>query len=290
MFDATYLQDRAKLLQDILNLEAKIVGIKFLFTEREFEAANVERMENKSTYCKMVYRASRGESIKADFDNFGCFGAARSLGIVGVDEYYTSGRFFYPRGLYKDMAISREVSNAITRCDHHIHGIRISPLEEFDQQPDVIIIIGNNRQIMRLVQGYTYFFGVCKNLKMMGNQAICSEATATPYVYNDMNLTMLCKGARMSGIGGEHGDGLAMGIVYNKFEGLVEGVGMTVTAVENNERKTEIVEATDEFPVVKDTGYNVPFFERDFNYFKDGLKKTSAEEELFDDIYDPKNK
>lgn len=290
MLSVERLQERATLLQDILEMSEKIVGIKFLFTEKEFNDAGVDQMSGKTTYCRMVYNASRGISVKVNFDNFGCFGAARSLGIVDIDEYYTSGRFFYPRGLYKDLAISREVSNSITRCDHHIYGLQVGALEDFDIQPDVIIIIANNEKIMRLIQGYTYSFGVCKSLKMMGNQAICSEATATPYVMNDMNLTMLCKGARVNGIGGENEDSLAMGIVYNKFEGLVEGVGMTITAIEHNNVKDRISTKTDEFPIIKSTGYNVPFYGRDFEYFRNKESKTSAEEELFEDIYNPSKK
>lgn len=285
MFSVERLNDRTVLLQDILGLSEKIVGIKFLFTEKEFQEAGVDQMSGKTTYCRMVYNAAKGDSMKVNFDNFSCFGAARSLGIVDIDEYYTSGRFFYPRGLYKDMAISREVSNNITRCDHHVYGLQVGALEDFDTQPDVIIVIAKNQQMMRLIQGYTYSFGVCKSLKMMGNQAICSEATATPYVTNDMNLTMLCKGARVNGIGGENEDSLAMGIVYNKFEGLVEGVGMTITAIEHNNVKDRIAAVTDEFPIVKDTGYGVPFYGRDFEYFSKKESKTSAEEELFEDIY-----
>lgn len=285
MFNHNQLHEKTKLLQEILNLEKKIVGIKFLFTEKEFKKNPADTVIGKMTYCKMVTNASNGKSMKVSFDNFGCFGAARSLGIVGIDEYYTSGRFFYPRGLYKDLAISRSVTNDITRCDHHVYGIQISPLEDYETQPDVIIVVADNYQIMRMIQGYTYSYGICKSIKMSGNQAICSEATAYPYMQNDMNLTMLCKGARASGIGGEHGNNLAIGIVYNKFYGLIEGVGMTITAVEYNEEKERIAKLTSEFPIGKNTGYNKPFFKRDFEYFSKGKTKTSQEEELFDNIY-----
>ena len=37
--------------------------------------------------------------MKADIDNFGCFGGARALGIVDDDRYYLDGRFLN-QGVY----------------------------------------------------------------------------------------------------------------------------------------------------------------------------------------------
>ena len=98
-----------------LKLEHKIVAMKFLFTEEEFEAADVPKLSGKMSYCTMVIHAGEGESMKADIDNFGCFGGARALGIVDDDRYYLDGRFFEPRGLYQDLATAREkaISTAV---------------------------------------------------------------------------------------------------------------------------------------------------------------------------------
>ena len=54
-----------------LKLEHKIVAMKFLFTEEEFEAADVPKLSGKMSYCTMVIHAGEGESMKADIDNFG---------------------------------------------------------------------------------------------------------------------------------------------------------------------------------------------------------------------------
>ena len=157
-----------------LKLERKIVGMKFLFTDEEFEAADVPKLSGKISYCTMVIHAGDGVSLKADIDNFGCFGGARALGIVDDDRFYLDGRFFEPRGLYQDLATSREVTSHIHRCDHRVKGIMVRPLEDFTEDPDVVIIVSNPRNIMRLIQGYTYHFGTAQGIKMVGNQAICA--------------------------------------------------------------------------------------------------------------------
>lgn len=59
-------------------LKHKIVAMKFLFTEEEFEAADVQKLSGKIFYCTMVIHAGEGESImKADIDNFKHFGGAK---------------------------------------------------------------------------------------------------------------------------------------------------------------------------------------------------------------------
>ena len=271
-----------------LKLEHKIVAMKFLFTEEEFEAADVPKLSGKRSYFTMVIHAGEGESMKADIDNFGCFGGARALGIVDDDRYYLDGRFFEPRGLYQDLATAREVTSHIHRCSHRVKGVMVRPLEDFTEAPDVVIIVSYPRNIMRLIQGYTYHFGTAQGIKMVGNQAICAEATAHPYMENGMNISCLCNGPRTAGMK-EHE--MAMGIVFNRFERLIHGLCMTITAIEHNPRKEEIIKAFQEhnitdIPVRMSRNYGHPFFNRDYPHFKEWDEKNPRiDEALFPDIF-----
>lgn len=76
----------------------------------------------------------------------------------------------------------------------------VRPLEDFTEAPDVVIIVSYPRNVMRLIQGYTYHFGTAQGIKMVGNQAICAEATAHPYMENGMNISCLCNGPRTAGM------------------------------------------------------------------------------------------
>ena len=85
--------DAVKKMNCVLDLKRKVVGVRFLFTKEEFEEAQAEKPKGRMPYCKMINRAMGGDKIKVDFDNFGCFAAARVLGIVDLDDWYTSGHY-----------------------------------------------------------------------------------------------------------------------------------------------------------------------------------------------------
>lgn len=289
-FNQSEVQNWVDKAYGALDLDKRIVAMKFLFTQDEFDRTKAEKLDGKMSYCKMIFNAmTKGESVKADFDNFGCFGGARALGIVGIDEYYTSGRFFAPRGLYKDFATSHYVSERIARVPFQVKGIVIKPVEEFTTAPDVVLIATNPRKMMRLIQGYTYHFGTCETFKMIGNQAICAEATADPFNKNDVNISCLCAGPRSAGFSDEE---MAMGIPFNKFDKLIDGLCKTITAVEHSDVKDQISARFEEkkiqdIPVIKGRSYNVPFFGRDIEYFTKQREETPMrEEKTFPDIFD----
>lgn len=290
-FDIENNKELVSRLNAILNFNRNIVGIKFIFAEDVFNSLEINQLNEKMPYCKMVIKASDGETIKANFDNFGCFGGARALGIVNIDSFYESGRFYEARGLYKDLATSHYVTNNIERIAQNLYGLLIGPLQNFESEPDVIVMINEPYQIMRLVQGYANQFGICQNLKMAGNQAMCAEITAHPYNHLDMNLSMSCMGARRSGIKDTE---LLFGIIYGKFEGLVKGVERTVTPVETVSKKDEITNKLERksirnIAVIKGTNYNKPFYNRDFPYFSEKRKNEKREyEKSFKNIYDEK--
>ncbi len=147
--------------------------------------------------------------------------------------------------------------------------IQIRPLETFSVAPHIVIILSTPFNIMRLAQGYAYKFGNCGSYKFIGNQAICAEATAHPYATNDMNLSLLCAGARKSGL---KKDELAMGITLTKFCAMVDGLCKTITPVETNSRKKHIIEQFNRTPdfdvsIVLNTNYGDAMMRYDLAHF-----------------------
>lgn len=144
---------------------------------------------------------------------------------------------------------------------------------------------------MRLIQGYAYNYGTCDSIKMVGNQATCAETTAHPYNKNDINISTLCRGARRSGM---NEDEMSLGIVYNKFQGLIDGVCITITSIETEDKKEEIQERLNEnsiedVNIIKSTSYGKPFFKRDLPYFDNQRKENKRDyEESFESIFDEK--
>lgn len=284
MFNAKFakeqVQDAVTKIHCTLPMKRKIVGTRFLFTKDEFDAAKSVQLQSKMTYCTMVIKAMDGQSVRANFDNFGCFGGARALGIVDPDELYTSGRYFATCGLYQDLATAKDVASRMSICKHRAYGVEIRPVEEFDVAPDVVLIVANPRCIMRLVQGYTYCFGTHSDHKMIGNQAICAECTACPYETNDINVSLLCSGPRTAGM---HDDELGLGIPFNRFLQLADGLCKTINPVEFNPIKKQIQENFDQngiedVPIVYNVHYSDGFFKRDLAYFES--LRTEREQQL----------
>lgn len=252
-----------------LDLERRIVGVRFLFSQEEFEAADIKIPSTRMTYCRMVVRASKGEEMKVNVNNFGCFAAARVLGIVDLDDWYVSGHYYGNSGLYRDFPTAKQVTDQMSMCGHKAVGLEIRPLENFTCPPHIVITLSNPFNIMRLVQGHAYQFGNCETYKFIGNQAMCAESTAHPYKSNDLSISLLCAGARKSGL---KTDEMAIGIPLTKFVAMVEGLCRTITPVENNSRKKHIKEQfsrTGECPapITLNTNYGVAMMKYDLAHF-----------------------
>lgn len=243
-----------------LALNKRIVGIKFLFAKSDYEAADVAPVKKSMHYCVMVKAAMSGTGFKATGDDLTCLGGARATGLKEADNFNKSGQHAMKLGLYHDMTTAKSVRDGISICDHHAYGIMVKPLEDYNQEPDVVMIVSNPYNIMRVLQGYSYYYGLQSNFKMTGNQAICSEATAAPYLTNDINVSMLCIGTRHEA--GWKDDELAVAFPYNRFETIAKGVMETINIMDNNNKKKAIEEKLNENNIQKlEIRYNHNYYD-----------------------------
>jgi len=221
-----------------LDLERKAVGIKFLYTEEEYHSANAKTVTVPIHYCVMVRLASEGRALKSTGDHLACLAGARALGLKEIDDNHRSGQNGKKLGLYHDMPTAKRTRDNMSYCDHQAFGIMVKPLEDYDSEPDVVIIVSHPYNIMRIVQGYSYYNGVQSAFKMTGNQAICSESTAYPYVNNNINVSLLCIGTRHKAGWGDHE--LSVGFPIGLFNNIVDGMINTVNIMDNNQKKEVI--------------------------------------------------
>ena len=244
------LEVRKNLVQQLnnaLRLDRRIVGVKLLYTKDKFDAADVKQLVSFLPYCVMVKSAASGASLKAGKANFGCPDGAISLGIYdpiqeGFEEkepeYFISGKRYAEPGVYKDLATSQKTMDNIVILKEKVYGVMLRPLEQFDEDPDVVIIVANPFNMMRLVQGYSYEYGTFSNYRMAGNQAICSESTAYPLVNNDINVSLLCSGTRQNSRWKD--SDMSMGMPYSKFAPVVNGVYQTINPLVRDKDKARI--------------------------------------------------
>ena len=180
-----------------LELERKIVGVKFLYNEDEYLKETSDELKNKLNYCVLVRSAMMGHGRKAKLEVFGCLSAARAFGMVDPDGEWLSGVCYREKGMYKDLATARKVVKNTSCSTQKAYAIVVKPLEEYvENNPDVVLIVSHPYNMMRLIQGYTYQFGTYKEFKLIGNQAFCSECTAYPMESNEINISTLCSGTR----------------------------------------------------------------------------------------------
>ena len=213
--------ERIEKITDILHLERHIVGIRFLVYKKDFENSTAKATGSKTRLCGFVNKANRGEKNKVVLENFTCTGGPNQTGMSKAPEEHISGQGMKYCGLYSDLSIGREICDSFNRIPQKIYGLEIGPLSQMEDA-DVVIIIGMAEQIMKIMEGYAYHYGVPKPLITAGNGAMCSDLTAKPFMRNDINLSVMCCGARTSTV--SHPGELGVGMPSHMFREVADGV------------------------------------------------------------------
>lgn len=226
------------LIQSYLDLERKPVGVKFFFNKDEFDEFEIPQRNHKVTYCNAVQLASKGKSMKFKKENHGCPNGAMALKMKEVPEPIASGKGRLSKNIYNDLEISKSISDEMLFLEEEPVGIVVMPLENYNINPDVVVVVSKSYNIMRMIQGNGYFNGYTNNLKTVGLQAVCHDLTTYPYNTKDINITFLCPGTRL--VADWEMDEIGMGIPFEKWFEVVEGVKETANPFERNNKKLEI--------------------------------------------------
>jgi uncharacterized protein (DUF169 family) len=229
-------------VQKALLLERPVMGVRVIPYKEEFELVDAELFPHRSSLCHMLHFAMEGKIIKSMLDQFGCSGAAEALGIAPGVEASQSGRTYEASGLYASRPVARKVIESAKHLDTRNYGVRIGPLPLMDKT-DMVMIVCNARQAMRLVQGYIYHYGPPENLLANGIQAVCSDMFSKPFMNNDFNVSFLCAGARLRLKAGDGEMGVA--IPVHQFDAVADGVLQTLNYMELNDMKDRIESGLD---------------------------------------------
>lgn len=234
------IREIAERLHVLLDLERNAVGVKLVYSEEEYSQYEGRELIRPLSYCVAVKSASCGHSIKMTRKMGGCFGGNRALGLSVCNPEFRDGTGGYSLGLYESPEAAAKVAASVFICPPDTYGIIVKPLLEFEREPDVVLLITNTREAMRILQGYTYTYGLSKGIAMSGNQAVCVEATVTPLFTKELNVSMFCSGTRYKACWKD--SEVITGIPAEKAEGVVRGLTGTINAIEMDERKREIEE------------------------------------------------
>ncbi len=227
----------------MLDLSRKIVGVKLIKTPEEFEIIDAIKISRPLSYCMAVKSATCGYSIKFNKETSDCEGSTRALGLEEPSYDYFNGTEGCKLGLFKDKEIAMTTASETSNIFAYTYGVLVQPIEKYGPNiyPDVVLIISYPREMMRVIQGYTYHYGITKNISMSGNQGICVETTAYPLINDTINVSFLCSGTRF--LANWSKDEVAIGMPFHMFSNVVNGVYHTINSVEMDDRKHEISKA-----------------------------------------------
>jgi uncharacterized protein (DUF169 family) len=222
-----------------LEPQREAAGVKFLFTREEYDATNAPPLKSSVSYCNMIRLAGLGHNFKATHCHSECPGGSRAIGFEHRNAFVLSGCSYKDgSGLYAMLSTARKIVNSMNFIEDPVYGVEIRPLKDFSRNPDVVIQVTNSYSAMRLIQGYSCHFALKTDFRLSGMQAFCSECTATPYLNDDINLSVLCSGTRYRC--GWKDDELALGIAYSRLDAVIDGLLFTLPNTEPEEKKKQI--------------------------------------------------
>lgn len=237
------IKSSVELIESYLDLDRKPVGVKFFFTKEQFNDFEIPQRERKVTYCNSVQLASKGKSMKLTKENHSCPNGAMALKMKDIPEPMANGKGRFSKNIYKSLEVSKSVSDEMSFLKEEPFGIAVMPLENYNEDPDVVIVVSKSYNIMRIIQGHGYFNGYTNNLKTVGLQAVCHDLTTYPYNSKDINITLLCPGTRL--VADWEMDEIGVGLPFEKWYEIVEGVVQTTNPFARDDKKKEIKKSLD---------------------------------------------
>lgn len=260
------MKNNAQLWDDIyvaLGPRRQPAGVRFLYTPGQYEAAGVKELTRAVSYCNMVRMAGLGKSFKGTQAHSACPGGSIGTGLMEQNMYKRTGNSYSPDNLwlYDTIGTARQVLEDMLFMPADQYGLELRPLSGYlEHDPDVVIFVLNPFDAMRLIQGYSFHYGMKKDFRLSGNQAFCSELTAVPYRTNGINLSTLCSGTRHR-CNWDSGE-LAVGVAYNKLPMLVDGLMATIAETEPKKRKLAITARAEEKGLSLDVRHGREYFLR----------------------------
>ena len=225
-----------KILTAVLGLERSVVGIRRLDRE-QYEA--LDATVTRGPVCYLIRRGCEGIHLKSDRDNIACSYGRYAAGVEKTHPRIDNAEGYAKCGLYSSGEIAKEILASFRYITPDKWGLEAGPLGTVNE-PDVVIIICDTLQAMRVFQGYAYHYGSPGNLSAIGNQAGCADLISRPYSTNDINISFFCRGAR--DYGGFTSGEIGISIPKSKYLKVTDGIFRTVDPVCNIKEKLEIEE------------------------------------------------
>lgn len=214
------LEEMSDILKASLGLRDNVVGVA-LFKREEDIPDELKIMERPFRYCQMIQGARlNGDSYLAHADYHECKGGASGLGLMDCPENIASGALYFSK-LQK--CETQEIGASIPAAmpwlpPRSTAATYVAPLDKMVLNPDVVIFVGTPLQARRITQAVIYKKGGRSNFNTAGIMSFCVDATSSPYLKGEVNVSLGCDGsARNAGLDDKS---VVVGIPFDLMEDI----------------------------------------------------------------------
>jgi uncharacterized protein (DUF169 family) len=206
-----------------LNLEGLPVGVKLIKSLPEIPDG-IEEIDAPRRHCGMILRASgQGHVFYAPLSKHECKVAPTALGLVKPTpelRKHQLEELFHTRHRFRtEDLLWSYVEDAPKVLNHHV-AVLYGPLGSMPIDPDVVVVVCNPLQAMRIIQGYQHITGHRVKASVGALFSFCIDATTTPISKKDLNIAVGCEAARKHE--GLRDHELAVGFPYEMANELAE--------------------------------------------------------------------
>lgn len=206
-------------LKAMLRLTGSPVAIAF----SNEAPAGIAQMQGQTRLCQMLDRVRlNGETFSTTVENQECDGGASSCGLKEQREEARSGEFLAREvGLFGTARAARSFMSSNPRIETGtVRAISFSPLENAPFAPDVVVLVCNAAQGMKVTDASAYYSG--KKAQGTTGAPICSGVVATPFLTGEVVYSFGDSGARrFMKITDEE---IFVGIPAERLAGIVENL------------------------------------------------------------------
>jgi uncharacterized protein (DUF169 family) len=214
------LEEMSGILKSSLGIDENIVGVRLFKSEAEIPK-DLDSVERPFHYCSMIQGARlEGKSFLARADYHACKGGASGIGLLQCPENIATGALYFDK-LHKCATLdvgSSIAANMPRLLPGSTIATYVAPLDKMVMNPDVVILVGNPLVARRIVQAVMFKVGKRASFNTAGIQSFCVDATASPYLKGEVNVSFGCDGsARNSGL---EDDVVVVGIPFVMMEDI----------------------------------------------------------------------
>lgn len=217
-----YYETEAKELIKLLGLKGSPVAVKMVKNSDEIPET-WEKMPETKRHCEFIQNARlEGDAGYATSEEHMCKGGAGVMGIGQLPPSVVDGTMYYKLGNFKTAEGALDTVEAIPQSSEEYYASLYAPLETANFEPDVVVLVLNPKQALRVSQAYLNAKGGRISSDYSGIQSLCADAVVAVKERGVPNMTLGCNGSRgYAGVG----DGeVVIGIPPENLKDIVEAL------------------------------------------------------------------